>query len=120
MDRAIVQSCDLYFYTLGLKLDPDRVASLERGAGLGVLTRVDLPGEKSGLVPDTAWKREVMKDRWDSYESVLLGIGQGAIHVTPLGMLSAYASIATGGGGMRRRLGSRVGRMDGPVAACRP
>ena len=115
MYRAIVQSCDVYFYTLGLKLDPDRVASLERGAGLGVLTRVDLPGEKSGLVPDTAWKREVMKDRWYSYESVLLGIGQGAIHVTPLGMLSAYASIATGGEVMRPRLVSRLVRMDGTV-----
>ncbi len=113
MYKAIVQSCDVYFYTLGLKLDPDRVASLERGAGLGVPTGVDLPGEKSGLVPDTAWKSEVMNDRWYPYESVLLGIGQGAIHVTPLGMLSAYASIATDGEVMRPHLVSRLVQMDG-------
>lgn len=113
MYKAIVQSCDVYFYTLGLKLDPDRVASLERGAGLGVLTGVELPGEKSGLVPDTFWKREVKKSRWYSYESLLLGIGQGAIHVTPLGMVSGYAAIATGGKVMRPRLVSRVVRMDG-------
>jgi penicillin-binding protein 2 len=113
MYKAIVQSCDVYFYTLGLKLDPDRIASLERGAGLGVLTGVELPGEKSGLVPDTFWKREVMKSRWYSYESLLLGIGQGAIHVTPLGMVSGYAAIATGGKVMRPRLVSRVVRMDG-------
>jgi len=113
MYKAIVHSCDVYFYTLGMKLDPDRVASLERGVGLGVLTGVELPGEKSGLVPDTSWKREVRKDRWRIYESVLLGIGQGAIHITPLGMLSAYAAIATGGEVMRPRLVSRVARMDG-------
>ncbi len=115
MYKAIVQSCDVYFYTLGMKLDPDRVASLERGIGLGVLTGVELPGEKSGLVPDTHWKREVRKDRWRIHESVLLGIGQGAIHITPLGMLSAYAAIATGGEVMRPRLVSRVVRVDGSV-----
>ena len=113
MYKAIVQSCDVYFYTLGLKLDPDHVASLERGVGLGVLTGVELPGEKSGLVPDTLWKREVMKSRWYSYESLLLGIGQGSIHVTPLGMVSGYAAIATGGKVWRPRLVSRVVRMDG-------
>ncbi len=115
MYQAIVQSCDVYFYTLGMKLDPDRVASLERSVGLGVLTGVELPGERSGLVPDTYWKREVRKDRWRIHESVLLGIGQGAIHVTPLGMVSAYAAIATGGEVMRPRLVSRVVRMDGSV-----
>ncbi|MGA7105399.1 MAG: penicillin-binding protein 2 [Candidatus Deferrimicrobiaceae bacterium] len=113
MYKAIVQSCDVYFYTLGLKLNTDRLASLERGVGLGVLTGVELPGEKSGLVPDTFWKREVMKGQWYSYESLLLGIGQGAIHVTPLGMVSAYAAIATGGKVMRPRLVSRIVRMDG-------
>ena len=115
MYRAIVQSCDVYFYTLGLKLDPDRVASLERGAGLGVLTGIELPGEKSGLIPDTYWKQEVMRGRWYSHESVLLGIGQGAIHVTPLGMLSAYSAIATGGRVMRPRMVNRVVHMDGTV-----
>jgi len=115
MYQAIVQSCDVYFYTLGMKIDPDRVASLERGVGLGVLTGVELPGEKSGLVPDTYWKREVQKSRWRVHESVLLGIGQGAIHVTPLGMLSGYAAIATGGEVMQPRLVSRVIRVDGSV-----
>jgi penicillin-binding protein 2 len=120
MYKAIVHSCDVYFYTLGMKLDPDRVASLERGVGLGALTGVELPGEKSGLVPDTYWKRDVRKDRWRIYESVLLGIGQGAIHITPLGMLSAYAAIATGGEVMRPRLVSRVIRMDGSVEEFSP
>lgn len=111
--KAVVQSCDVYFYNLGLKLDPDRLAELERSMGLGVVTGIDLPGERKGLVPDTAWKREVRKSRWREYESVLLGIGQGAIHVTPLGMLSAYSAIATGGKAMRPRLVRRIVHEDG-------
>lgn len=111
--KAVVQSCDVYFYSLGLKLDPDRLAELERSMGLGVVTGIDLPGERKGLVPDTVWKREVRKSRWREYESVLLGIGQGAIHVTPLGMLSAYSAIATGGKAMRPRLVRRIVHEDG-------
>lgn len=113
MYKAVVQSCDVYFYTLGLKLDPDRLAKLERSLGLGIVTGIDLPGERRGLVPDTAWKREVRKSGWREYESVLLGIGQGAIHVTPLGMLSAYSAIATGGKAMRPRLVRRIVHEDG-------
>ncbi|HEX9190677.1 MAG TPA: penicillin-binding protein 2, partial [Candidatus Deferrimicrobiaceae bacterium] len=84
MYRALVQSCDVFFYTLGLRLGPDRVAKLEKEAGLGTITGIDLPGERKGLVPDTEWKQNVMKDRWYDYESVILGIGQGAVHLTPL------------------------------------
>jgi len=69
MYRAIVQSCDVYFYTLGLKLGPDRVAKLEKGTGLGTITGIDLPGERKGLVPDTEWKRTVSKERWQDYET---------------------------------------------------
>lgn len=115
MYKAVVQSCDVYFYALGLKLGPEGVAPFERRAGLGILTGIDLPGERKGLVPDAAWKREVMKDRWHAYESVLIGIGQGAIHVTPLGMLSAYSAIAAGGKVVRPRLVRRVVGRDGTV-----
>lgn len=113
MYKAVVQSCDVYFYTLGLKLDPDRLAELERSLGLGIVTGIDLPGERKGLVPDTVWKREERKSRWREYESVLLGIGQGAIHVTPLGMLSAYSAIAMGGKAMRPRLVRSIVHEDG-------
>jgi penicillin-binding protein 2 len=120
MYRGIVQSCDVYFYTLGLKLGPDRVAKLEKDAGLGTITGIDLPGEKKGLVPDTVWKRTVMKDRWYDYESVLLGIGQGAIHLTPLEMAVGYAALATGGEVMRPRVVSKVVGKDGKVVEHAP
>jgi penicillin-binding protein 2 len=120
MYRAIVQSCDVYFYTLGLKLGPDRVAKLEKDAGLGTITGIDLPGERKGLVPDTVWKRTVTKDRWHDYESVILGIGQGALHLTPLEMAVGYAALATGGEVMRPRVVSKVIGKDGKVRAHAP
>jgi penicillin-binding protein 2 len=115
MYRAVVQSCDVFFYTLGLRLGPDRVAKLEKEAGLGTITGIDLPGERKGLVPDSEWKQKVMKDRWHDYESVILGIGQGAIHLTPLEMVVGYAALATGGQVMRPRVATKVVRMDGTV-----
>ena len=120
MYRAIVQSCDVYFYTLGLKLGPDPLAKLERDAGLGTITEIDLPGERKGLVPDTEWKRTVMKSRWNDYESVILGIGQGAIHLTPLEMAVGYATLATGGEVMRPRVVAKVIGMDGKVQTFAP
>ena len=113
MYRAAVQSCDVFFYTLGLRLGPDRLAKLEKEAGLGTITGIDLPGERKGLVPDTEWKQTVMKDRWYEYESVILGIGQGAVHLTPLEMAVGYAAIATGGRVMRPQVATKVVRMDG-------
>jgi penicillin-binding protein 2 len=115
MYRAVVQSCDVFFYTLGLRLGPDRLAKLEKDAGLGTITGIDLPGERKGLVPDTEWKQTVMKDRWYDYESVILGIGQGAIHLTPLEMVVGYSAIAMGGKVMRPRVATKVVRMDGGV-----
>jgi len=120
MYRAIVQSCDVYFYMLGLKLGPDPLAKLEKDAGLGTITGIDLPGERKGLVPDTEWKRTVMKSRWNDYESVILGIGQGAIHLTPLEMTVGYATLATGGEVMRPSVVSKVVGMDGKVETFPP
>jgi penicillin-binding protein 2 len=113
MYKAIVQSCDVYFYTMGLRLGPDRIAKLEKDAGLGTITGIDLPGERKGLVPDTEWKRKVSKERWYDSEKAILGIGQGAIHVTPLEMLAGFSAIAAGGEVMRPRLVRKIVGMDG-------
>jgi penicillin-binding protein 2 len=115
MYRAIVESCDVYFYTLGLKMGPEPITRLEKDAGLGNLTGIDLPGERRGLVPDPEWKQRVYKQRWQDYESILIGIGQGAIHVTPLEMLQAYATLATDGEVVRPRVVRQIVRMDGTV-----
>ncbi len=113
MYKAIVQSCDVYFYTMGLRLGPDRIAKLEKEAGLGTITGIDLPGERKGLVPDTEWKQKVSKERWYDSERAILGIGQGAIHVTPLEMLAGFSTIAAGGEVMRPRIVRKIVGMDG-------
>ena len=120
MYKAVVQSCDVYFYTMGLRLGPDRIAHLETEAGLGTITEIDLPGERKGLVPDTEWKKKVSKERWYDSESAIIGIGQGAIHVTPLEMLVGYAAIAAGGEVMRPHVVSRLVSMDGASAQRSP
>lgn len=120
MYRGIVHSCDVYFYTMGLRLGPDRIAKLEKDAGLGTITGIDLPGERKGLVPDSEWKQKASKDRWYDSEKAILGIGQGAVHVTPMEMLAGYAAIATGGEVMRPRLVVKVVRKDGSVEARPP
>lgn len=120
MYRAIVQSCDVYFYGLGLKVGPEAVARLETDAGLGTVTGIDLPGERKGLVPDPEWKRRVMKEKWYDSESAMVGIGQGPIHVTPLEMLVAYSAIATGGEVVRPRVVTQAIARDGRVEERRP
>jgi penicillin-binding protein 2 len=100
---------------MGLRLGPDRIAKLETDAGLGTITGIDLPGERKGLVPDTAWKQKVSKERWYDAERAILGIGQGAVHITPLEMLAGYSAIATGGEVMRPRIVRKIVRMDGSV-----
>ncbi len=120
MYRAVVQSCDVYFYVMGLRLGPERIAELERGAGFGTLTGIDLPGERKGLVPDREWKKKISKERWMDYESLLLGIGQGSVHLTPLEMAVGYSTLATGGEVMKPYVVMKSIGLDGKVVERKP
>src|SRR5260370_39685029 len=70
---------------------------MARRFGLGQPTGLDLPGEKPGLIPDTAWKRATFDDAWYPGESLIAGIGQGFIQVTPLQLAGMAFRIANGG-----------------------
>ena len=120
MYQAIVQSCDVYFYTMGLRLGPYKIADMERSAGLGTITGIDLPGERKGLIPDPEWKSTVSKERWMDYESLLLGIGQGPVHMTPLGMVVGYATLATGGEVMKPFVVTKAVGIDGTITEWEP
>jgi penicillin-binding protein 2 len=97
LHRAIVQSCDAYFYTVGDKLGIDRIADYATRVGLGKKTGVDLPGEESGLVPSPKWKLQMKHDKWYAGETISVAIGQGALTVTPIQLASAIGGIASGG-----------------------
>ncbi|MCS6923809.1 MAG: penicillin-binding protein 2, partial [Fimbriimonadales bacterium] len=81
---SIAFSCDVFYYQLAQRLGPDNLAALARAFGLGARTGIDLPHERKGLVPDTRWKQEVLKQPWFGGETLNYGIGQGYLTITPL------------------------------------
>lgn len=97
LHKAIVQSCDVYFYNVGLRLGVDRLARYAQYFGLGQPTGVALTSEKGGLIPTSLWKLKRYKAPWHPGETVSLSIGQGYNLVTPLQMAVLTAALANGG-----------------------
>jgi penicillin-binding protein 2 len=95
--NAIKMSCDVYFYNLGRRLGIDRIAEISRAFGFGQPTGVDLPFEKSGLVPSEEWAREKRRARWYPSETISVAIGQGPVIVTPLQIARALSGLVSGG-----------------------
>jgi penicillin-binding protein 2 len=108
MHSAIVQSCDTYFYGVANQLGIDRLHDFLVQFGLGAKTGIDVPGERSGLVPSPEWKRKTFKNKalqvWFPGETIIAGIGQGYLLVTPLQLASAVATIANRGQRFEPRL----------------
>lgn len=97
LHKAIVESCDTYFYQLGPKLGVDRIAKWARAFGLGEKTGIALDDERTGTIPDTEWKRKRFRQPWFPGETVSVAIGQGYVTVTPLQMANMMAAVANGG-----------------------
>ena len=97
LGRALGESCNVYFYQLGARLEIERVAAYARRFGLGSVSAVDLPNEASGLIPDPAWKERVYKAPWYPGETISVSIGQGQVTATPIQMARMMAAIANGG-----------------------
>jgi penicillin-binding protein 2 len=95
--RAIEQSCDVYFYTVGNMVGIDKIHKWATLLGLGVKSGIDLPNEVQGLVPSTEWKREKMHEKWYAGETISVAIGQGQVSVTPVSMAVYMATLANGG-----------------------
>ena len=108
MLTAIAQSCDVYFYDLSAQIGVDRLAEFLAHFGLGALTGIDISGEKRGLLPTPAWKRQAFSrpadQVWFPGETVIFGIGQGYLLATPLQLAHAAAIIASRGKSYQPRL----------------
>ncbi len=115
LHRAIVQSCDVYFYQVGLRLGIDRLAHWANLLGLGKPTEIQLPGEKAGLIPSSAWKRRRFGERWYPAETLSVAIGQGYVGVTALQMAQLVAQIANGGIRYRPQFVRTIEDNDGRV-----
>jgi len=97
LEKAIYQSCDGFFYTLAEKLGIDRIAKYATMLGLGQKTGIDLPNEVSGVMPSEEWKIRNFKQKWFAGETISVGIGQGAVAITPVQLLRAISAISMGG-----------------------
>ena len=84
LHKAIRESCDVYFYQLGNRMEIDTIAKYATLFGLGDVTGIDLPSEKRGLVPSTQWKLDAKNEKWYAGETLSVSIGQGFLSVTPL------------------------------------
>ena len=97
ISKGIYQSCDVFFYTLAEKLGIDRIAKYATMLGLGQKTGIDLPQEATGVMPSEEWKIRNFKQKWYAGETISVGIGQGAVAVTPIQLARAIGGIASGG-----------------------
>ncbi|MCP9451467.1 MAG: penicillin-binding protein 2 [Nitrospira sp.] len=101
---ALVHSCDVYFYTIGQRMGIDLMAQFGKQFGLGQSTGINLPSERSGIMPSTEWKKKVKKEPWLPGETISVAIGQGYVTVTPLQMANLIATVANDGVQYRPRL----------------
>ncbi|MEY2863796.1 MAG: penicillin-binding protein 2 [Pseudomonadota bacterium] len=104
MDKAIAQSCDIYFYVLGYRMGIDRMHAWMTQFGFGSKTGVDLPGEKGGLYPSADWKMKRRGKNWLPGETISVSIGQGYFTATPLQVALATAIMANRGYHLRPHL----------------
>ncbi|MCP4272687.1 MAG: penicillin-binding protein 2, partial [Gammaproteobacteria bacterium] len=97
LTRAIIKSCDTFFYELALKLGIDEIYDGMSSFGFGQTTQIDMGEEVPALLPSRGWKRADRNLPWYPGETVIIGIGQGYWNVTPLQLASAAGTMANGG-----------------------
>jgi penicillin-binding protein 2 len=94
---AILKSCDVFFYNVGMKLGIDRLAYYASKLGIGHRTGIDLPSEEPGLMPSPEWAERVFHRKWYAGETISVAVGQGAVTTTPLQLARLIGGIASGG-----------------------
>ena len=115
LKKAIRESCDVFFYDVSLKIGIDKIAETARQLGLGSVSDFRPARERSGLIPDSAWKKRRFNDRWYNGETVIAAIGQGYDLVTPMQLAVMTAAIANNGKVLRPYVVERVEDFDGNV-----
>jgi penicillin-binding protein 2 len=97
LEHAIIESCDIFFYQLGLMVKIDKIYSVAKDMGLGNKTKVDLDSEVAGLVPNAQWKESTQHVPWFPGNTIQMSIGQGYLLTTPLQMLDVTSGLAMDG-----------------------
>lgn len=97
ISKGIYQSCDVFFYTLAERLGIEKIAKWATAMGLSRKTGVDLPNEVSGTMPSEEWKMRTFHQKWYAGEVISVGIGQGAVTVSPIQLARTIGGITMGG-----------------------
>jgi len=113
--RGIVESCDVFFYNVGLKLGIDRIHEIAEEIGLGRATGIDLPSEKNGLVPSSEWKKKTYGQPWYEGETLSVSIGQGAVWLTPVQLLQLSVFVANEGVTFKPQIVNRIVSPEGKI-----
>jgi len=116
-DQAVIQSCDVFFYEIARRTGIERIAAMAKRLGFGGSLGVDLPGEQAGLVPTPKWKRGALDAPWHQGETLIAGIGQGYLLVTPLQLAVMTARLANGGFAVTPRLTKALRKDNAETAA---
>jgi penicillin-binding protein 2 len=94
---AILKSCDVFFYNVGMRLGIDRLSYYASKLGIGHKTGIDLPSEEPGLMPSQEWVERTFHRKWYAGEVISVATGQGAVTTTPLQLARLIGGIASGG-----------------------
>ena len=95
LDRAIAESCDIYFYELGKRLGIEKMAHYAKLFGLGEISEIGLP-ELAGLIPSKQWKKQKTGTSWTGGDNLITAIGQGYLLTTPLQLVTMTARLVSG------------------------
>lgn len=112
LSKAIIESCDVFFYTIGVKIGIDMLANESTKFSLGKRTGIDLYGEKQGIMPTRQWKSRYRNEGWFNGDTINMSIGQGFMLTTPLQLAVMTARIASRGKMVKPRLLKAINGVD--------
>ena len=115
LTKALRESCDVWFYQVGLELGIDKLAAAAKEFGLGAPVGYPLPGERPGLMPSQAWKRTRYNKPWYAGETVIASIGQGFVLSTPMQLAVMMATVANRGTVLKPQVVHKIENWDGKV-----
>jgi penicillin-binding protein 2 len=113
--EAIRNSCNVFFYNLGKRMDINVIAKYARLHGLGTLSGIDLPAENKGLVPTREWKKNNLNEDWYPGETISIAIGQGMLNATPAELLVMISTVALRGQVPQLHLLKRIEKGGKPI-----
>ncbi len=115
LKRALAESCDVFFYQVGMRVGVDNLAKMAQKFGLGHKSGIEIEHEKGGLTPTKQWKKDKKKTNWQEGETLSVAIGQGFNLVTPLQICLMTATIANGGTRYKPQVIEKITDPDGHI-----